>query len=94
MTMTITEELVETRTTDEPGEAAHIVLLPPELRGATTPQAYIMQARVEGFEVEALCGHRWVPQKDPAPLPVCSGCLDIYQNDPFGHGDRGQLPDS
>lgn len=93
--MTQTIEHAQTTTTDEPSEATHIVLVPTALKGQfSTPQAYVLAARIEGFEVTALCGYTWVPDKDPTPLPVCSGCLDIYRNDPKGHGDRGDLPDA
>lgn len=33
-------------------------------------------ARLTDQEVVALCGHRWVPKHDPAPLKVCDPCLD------------------
>jgi len=93
MTATLTDEYVQTRTTDQPAEAAHIVMVP---RGQPdpTPQAYVLRARIDGFPVTALCGHTWQPTKDPEPLPVCARCLDIYQNDPLGHGDRDQLPEA
>lgn len=35
---------------------------------------------LEGQEVEALCGHRWVPTKDPERFPVCPECKDIYDS--------------
>lgn len=91
--MTETLEYVQTNTTDVPDDAAHIVLVPKGQPDAT-PQAYVMRARIEGFPIAALCGHEWVPQRDPKPLPVCQLCLDIYENDPHGHGDRDQLPDA
>lgn len=91
--MTSTLELVQTVTTDEPAEAAHIVMVPPG-QPDKSPQAYVLRARIEGFPVRALCGWEWVPEKDPGPLPVCAGCLDVYQDDPHGHGDRDQLPDA
>lgn len=90
---TATLEYVETRTTDQPAEASHIVMVPPGEKDQT-PQAYVLRARVEGLPVTALCGYTWVPEKDPAPLPVCEGCLAIYQHDPHGFGDRGELPDA
>ena len=94
ITETMTEDVVEVRTTDTPEDAAHIVRLPRDQDGKTTAQAYIMQARIEGFEVEALCGYRWIPQKDPKVLPVCETCLEIYKHDPNGYGDRDRLPDA
>ncbi|MEZ5239626.1 MAG: DUF3039 domain-containing protein [Microthrixaceae bacterium] len=29
--------------------------------------------------MEALCGHVWVPSRDPKRLPVCQQCKDIYE---------------
>jgi hypothetical protein len=31
-------------------------------------------AYIFGHEVEALCGYRWVPSRDPKGLPVCPLC--------------------
>lgn len=91
--MTSTLDLVQTNTTDEPTEAAHIVMTPPKWQ-PLTPQAYVMLARVEGFPVTALCGHTWIPEKDPAPLPVCSSCLEIYQQPGKHRDERDELPDA
>ncbi|MFM8712593.1 MAG: DUF3039 domain-containing protein [Actinomycetota bacterium] len=38
----------------------------------------MLQARIEGTPLEALCGHRWVPSRDPKQLPLCAKCKDIY----------------
>ena len=81
-------------TTKEPTDASHIVWLPPHLKGTTTAQAYILNARIEGFEVEALCGYTWIPQRDPQRFPICQACKEIYDSDPEGHGDRDRLPDA
>ena len=84
------DEIAEIRTSDVPGDSAHIVR---SVAGETsTPQAIVLQARIEGTTVEALCGYVWVPQKDPAPLPVCSTCVDIYRNG-YGH-DGEDMPDA
>ena len=40
--------------------------------------AKVLQARVEGTPLEALCGHVWVPSRDPKQLPVCQKCKDVY----------------
>lgn len=47
----------------DPAARAHIVCK------RDLPEAIIF-----GLEVEALCGYRWVPGADPAPLPMCEGC--------------------
>ena len=91
MSATMTEEIVETRTTDTPDDAAHIVLVPEKLRGEHTPQSFLLEARVAGIPVTALCGYTWVPSRDPQVLPVCAKCLEIYRHDPHGHG-RDEVP--
>ena len=40
--------------------------------------AKVTEARVFGFAVEALCGERFVPQRDPTKLPMCQACKEIY----------------
>jgi len=90
---TTTAELVKSETSDEPTESAHIVMVPPD-QTDDTPQAYVLRARIEGFPVTALCGHTWVPEKDPTPLPVCSRCLDIYQQPGKYRDERNELPDA
>jgi tRNA(Ile2) C34 agmatinyltransferase TiaS len=60
----------------ETGEptVAHIVKVAPGESAA----AKVLQARIEGTPVEALCGHVWVPARDPKQLPVCQACKEIY----------------
>ena len=41
--------------------------------------AKILEARVMGTPVEALCGHVWVPSRDPKQLPVCEECKNVYE---------------
>jgi Protein of unknown function (DUF3039) len=62
----------ETRT-GEP-KVAHIVKTD---RGESAI-AKVTEARVYGFPVEALCGERFVPQRDPKKLPMCQVCKEIY----------------
>lgn len=82
-------------TTNDPGNAAHIVMVPPG-EDDQTPQAYVLRATVEGFPVTALCGYTWVPGKDPRSLAVCSPCKEMYEADPFANDPeaRGELPDA
>ena len=54
--------------------AAHIVKTKP----GESATAVIMQARVFGEELEALCGHRWIPSRDPKQYPLCDKCKEIY----------------
>lgn len=66
-----TDEVLET----EPPKAAHIVR-DPENKG--NAQAIVLEARITGTPVEALCGERFVPQRDPRKLPLCGVCKEIY----------------
>jgi hypothetical protein len=66
-----TDEDLET----EDGPVAHIVKVGPGEDAA----AKVLQARIEGTPIEALCGHVWVPARDPKRLPICQKCKDIYE---------------
>ena len=35
------------------------------------------EALVFGLEVQALCGKRWVPTRDPKQFPICPDCKSI-----------------
>ena len=68
----------ETRTeytpqTGDP-ECSHIV----KTDGEESAAAKVLQARIDGTPLEALCGHRWIPSRDPKQLPLCTKCKDIY----------------
>ena len=89
---TITQNIVDSVSTDDPGNATHIVMIPPHLRGTITPVAYVLEARIEGRQIEALCGHRWVPQRDPKAYPICEGCLHIYKTQGNDLDKRDGLP--
>jgi hypothetical protein len=39
----------------------------------------IMMAYVEGTPIEALCGHVFVPSRDPDRYPKCQKCLDVLK---------------
>ena len=60
--------------TGEP-KVAHIVKTQP----GESALAKVTEARVFGFPVEALCGERFVPQRDPKKLPMCQKCKEIYE---------------
>ena len=53
---------------------AHIVKTEPGESAA----AKVMEARIYGTPLEALCGHVWVPSRDPKQGPMCQKCKDIY----------------
>jgi hypothetical protein len=72
----------------EPGEPAqaHIVKVEPGESAA----AKVLEARIYGTPIEALCGHVWVPSRDPKQLPLCEECKSIYD---LFKSFNGDLPD-
>ena len=38
----------------------------------------IMPSAIEGTPLEALCGKKWVPSRDPEKFPICPECKEIY----------------
>jgi Protein of unknown function (DUF3039) len=40
-------------------------------------EAMVMEARVMGTPVRALCGKEWVPSRDPQKFPVCPTCAEM-----------------
>lgn len=69
-TITDTEEVLQT---GEPA-AAHIV----KTDTGESAAAKVLEARIYGTPLEALCGHVWVPSRDPKQLPMCERCKSIY----------------
>lgn len=61
----------------ETGEpvVAHIVKTKP----GESATAKVLEARINGTPIEALCGHVWVPARDPKQLPVCQACKEVYE---------------
>ena len=57
----------------DPDHLAHIVWTP---KGVSA-QAVVDAARAQGTPVTALCGHRWVPSRNPDDHPVCKACLAV-----------------
>jgi hypothetical protein len=76
-TQPVTETITRTDERTETGEplAAHIVKVGPGESAA----AKVLEVRLYGYPVEALCGHVWVPSRDPRQLPMCEKCKDIYE---------------
>ncbi|MDP1818940.1 MAG: DUF3039 domain-containing protein [Acidimicrobiales bacterium] len=68
------DERTDERTETGPPKAAHIVKTEPGESAA----AKVVEARIYGYPVEALCGERFVPQQDPKRLPLCGVCKEIY----------------
>jgi len=42
-------------------------------------EAVVLEARVNGTPVTALCGYVWVPSRDPQRHPICQRCLDLFK---------------
>jgi len=38
----------------------------------------IVESAVTGNPVRALCGKKWVPNRDPEKFPICPTCKEIY----------------
>ncbi|CAB4663945.1 MAG: DUF3039 domain-containing protein [Actinobacteria bacterium] len=38
----------------------------------------ILQSAVSGKAVRALCGKKWIPNRDPERFPICPVCKEIY----------------
>jgi hypothetical protein len=55
----------------KPGDCAHIV-------DQRDPNNDVTTAIIEGREVTALCGYRWIPYRDAKGRPVCEACVEAY----------------
>ena len=82
-----TDTRLDDDTVTEKGKHAHIVKVDPGEDAA----AKVLEARIYGYPVEALCGHRWVPSKDPKQLPICEECKQVYE---LYRGFNGKLPET
>ena len=49
----------------------------------------IVESAVTGTPVEALCGKKWVPNRDPNKFPVCPDCQAILDARFPGGGSGG-----
>jgi hypothetical protein len=73
--------------TGEP-EVAHIV----KAEEGGDIAARVMEARIYGTPIEALCGAVFVPHRDPTRLPICAACKDIYDTERVLDGDLPETP--
>jgi hypothetical protein len=48
--------------------------------------AIVLEARVNGTPITALCGHTWVPERDPMKYPPCDACVEMFE---FARDIRG-----
>jgi hypothetical protein len=67
---------------------AHIVKTLPGENAA----AKVLEARINGTPLEALCGHVWIPSRDPQQLPLCEKCKDIYETYRMFNDGLGETP--
>lgn len=77
---------VETTETGKP-TSAHIV----KTKRGENAAAVVLEARIMGTPIEALCGFVWVPSRDPKQLPVCEECKSVYA---MYQTFNGGLPDT
>lgn len=71
MSSTVLEhvEAPTTQTTSGPPKFSHIVY----------PKQLLTDAIILGTAVEALCGHSFVPGRDPRQYPVCTKCIEAFE---------------
>jgi hypothetical protein len=67
---------------------AHIVKTLPGENAA----AKVLEARINGTPLEALCGHIWIPSRDPKQLPLCEKCKGIYETYRMFNDGLGETP--
>ena len=48
--------------------------------------AIVLEARVNGTYLTALCGHKFIPSRDPIKHPPCEKCMEIFE---FARDFRG-----
>lgn len=65
MSDTLTREDVQLHTGTEPEKHAHIIL---------------KREYLPGEPIEALCGYRWVPSRNPLDYPVCAACVAVFED--------------
>ena len=56
--------------------------------------AKVLEARIYGIPLEALCGVVFVPKRDPSKLPLCAVCKDIYDTYRAFNEGLSELPGS
>jgi hypothetical protein len=77
-TLTRPEVVTKTQTGDGSPVVSHIC----EKEGIT--DAYVF-----GTPLTAICGHVWVPSRDPKHLPLCAACKEISDS----MWGEGNVPD-
>lgn len=49
----------------------------PRVAHIVYPASAVVEALITGSTVTALCGHTWVPGRDPLQYPLCQACKEI-----------------
>lgn len=52
-----------------------------------TDKEGLVEAMMNGWHIIALCGHTFIPMRDPQKFPVCQKCQAIHDSLPDG-GDE------
>ena len=50
----------------------------------------ILESALSGDAVRALCGKKWIPNRDPSRFPICPTCKDIYES--LAEGPKDDTP--
>lgn len=86
-TGTSTLERTDTEIDPTTGEPRLSHLVAP--KDGKTGAVLAMEARFNGTPVTALCGHTFVPSRDPQAFPVCQACNEILKiKTGEEHGDQ------
>ena len=88
--MSDTTQVIEPQITDpilddgDPERFAHIVLegyTPKRGKKEFVPVGNsVVEGMINGTPVEALCGKKWVPGRDPGKYPVCPTCVEVAKS--------------
>lgn len=76
-TGTGTSVLDRTEIDPSTGEPRMAHLVPP--KGGKEGHVRIMEARIEGTMLTALCGHQFIPMRDPQAFPNCQRCIEVFK---------------
>lgn len=69
--MTQTIEETQSTTTGSPEDVAHMIDCPPD---QPSTAEWLTKARAAGLTVKAICGHEFIPERDPRKYRVCEAC--------------------
>jgi Protein of unknown function (DUF3039) len=78
MGITNVEILTNPDTVTDAGDPifTHIIDRGDEERSSET---LVLEARINGTPLTALCGYTWVPSRDPQKYPICQKCLEVFE---------------